>query len=201
MIELGLGIHRRLNEEDGKRGRAQTVAADVSFWYLVNHLGRRFLSAARARLGILDEVEPGVWASSVLGRTVFLISSRDLSVEPDCIPLHVLGVENGEKELAAARLILQRPDLWELYTQFMASLHPDTIKELRDMARASQRGPKFQLRPLADWVGLGELINQFGQKELIENLLADQKSRKKVIAELLESLSEAEREQFKRRLK
>jgi hypothetical protein len=189
-----------LNEEEGKRNRAPRAAVDVSFWYLVNHLGRRFLRNARARLGTLDELQPGVWASSILGRAVFLISSIDLPVESDCIPLHVLGVESGTKELAAARLILQQPDLWKIYSQFMATLHPEIAKELQAMARTSRKGPKFHLKPLADLMGLKEVILQLGEKELIAQLLADQKGKKKVIAEVLQHLSQAERAELRRQL-
>ena len=72
------------------------------------------------------------------------------------MPFHVLGVESIEKEQAAARLILQQPSLWDLYSQFMGSLHPETLKELQVMARTSRKGPKFHLKPLTDLMGLKE---------------------------------------------
>ncbi|HZU37219.1 MAG TPA: hypothetical protein VFA18_14955, partial [Gemmataceae bacterium] len=41
LLELGLGIDRRLRQEQSIRRAVQR--ADVSFWYLANRLGRRFL--------------------------------------------------------------------------------------------------------------------------------------------------------------
>ncbi len=42
LLELGLGIHRRLNEQQAKERLPEVDYADMSFWYLVNHIGRRF---------------------------------------------------------------------------------------------------------------------------------------------------------------
>src|SRR5690242_2614169 len=43
LIELGLGIDRRLNEDRVREGRREMPQAEVSFWYLANRLGRRFV--------------------------------------------------------------------------------------------------------------------------------------------------------------
>src|SRR5438270_16971 len=45
LLELGLGIHRRLNELQAKQQQPEMAYSEVSFWYLVNHLGGRFLAA------------------------------------------------------------------------------------------------------------------------------------------------------------
>jgi hypothetical protein len=42
LIELGLGIHRRLNMERRKDKQHFVPAQDASFWYLANRLGQRF---------------------------------------------------------------------------------------------------------------------------------------------------------------
>src|SRR5262249_44194496 len=44
LVELGLGIDRRLNEGHVREGHAVRARADVSFWYIANHLGRRFVA-------------------------------------------------------------------------------------------------------------------------------------------------------------
>src|SRR5438552_16282206 len=38
LFELGLGIHRRLNEIQKKEGRSLISADEISFWYLVHRL-------------------------------------------------------------------------------------------------------------------------------------------------------------------
>jgi hypothetical protein len=45
LIELGLGIHRRLNQERAKQKQRPMPAAEVSFWYVANRLGTRYLDA------------------------------------------------------------------------------------------------------------------------------------------------------------
>jgi hypothetical protein len=50
LIELGLGIGRRLRQESIAAGRAGPTAAQVSFWYLANRLSRPILEEARRHL-------------------------------------------------------------------------------------------------------------------------------------------------------
>src|SRR5258708_202231 len=50
LVELGLGIHRRLNELQAKQRQPEMDYAEVSFWYLVNHLGSRFPADPPARV-------------------------------------------------------------------------------------------------------------------------------------------------------
>ena len=59
LVELGLGIGRRLNEERRKRGGRPLEPQDVSFWYLVNRLGGRFVRGARHQLGQSGSAQPG----------------------------------------------------------------------------------------------------------------------------------------------
>src|ERR1700722_628893 len=58
LVEVGLGIHRRLQEQEPK---AKIGRADVSFWYLANHLGKRFLRDVIELTGGLESVGPGLW--------------------------------------------------------------------------------------------------------------------------------------------
>jgi hypothetical protein len=51
LVELGLGIDRRLNEERSRAKEEALEPEEVSFWYIANHLGRRFLSDARRLFG------------------------------------------------------------------------------------------------------------------------------------------------------
>ena len=76
LVELGLGIHRRLNDERHRQRQSRLTPEDASFWYVVRSIGGRFLTGAQQRLGRLEELEPGLWRSQVLQHLVFLISSE-----------------------------------------------------------------------------------------------------------------------------
>ena len=92
LIELGLGIDRQLRARPTAAGQRRLAPEEMSFWYLANHLGRRFVREATRLLVELEPVGPGLWRSKVLGRLVFLVSSIDLPVEADSLPLHIVGL-------------------------------------------------------------------------------------------------------------
>jgi hypothetical protein len=85
LIELGLGIHRRLNDERQRQKQSHRKPAEASFWYVVRTLGSRFLGGARQRLGHLEEIESGLWRSQVLQHLVFLVDSEAFASEPDSV--------------------------------------------------------------------------------------------------------------------
>src|SRR6266853_1732034 len=72
LVELGLGIDRRLRTARPLRQRRPVRREEVSFWYLANRLGQRFLQDAAETLGTLEPLGPGMWRSGILGRQVFL---------------------------------------------------------------------------------------------------------------------------------
>src|SRR5947209_3518224 len=86
-------------------------AKPISCWYLANHVGQRVLRDAARKLGHLDSVGPGLWRCRLLERLIFLVSSIDLPVEVDSLPLHVVGSEPLATEREVARLVLEQPDL------------------------------------------------------------------------------------------
>jgi hypothetical protein len=201
LIELGLGIHRRLNSEGAKKRERATGPEDVSFWYLASRLGKRFLARAAGKINGLQEIDEGIWLGSILDRKLFLVSGVGLPVERDSVPFHILAVESHEKEVAAARLIVGQPNLWELYSQFLGSMHPEVLKELNAMARTSAKGPKFHLKPLVDLMGMKEAIHQMGTDAVRAELVSDAKEKKKLVLALIDELTKAEREAVIRHLK
>ncbi len=76
LIELGLGIHRRLNVERRRQKLLHRMPEDACFWYVVGIMGRRVVARARQRFGHLEEIETGLWRSQVLQHLVFLIYSE-----------------------------------------------------------------------------------------------------------------------------
>ena len=51
-------------------------------------------------------------------------------VDEDSVPLHLLEPKATEKALLAARLIVDKPSLWELYNMLVGSTHPQVLKEI-----------------------------------------------------------------------
>jgi hypothetical protein len=168
LIELGLGIHRRLNADRARRGEPFVGAEEVSFWYLANHLGRRFLSDSRRHLGMLVPQGPGVWRCDLLVRVVYLVSGSELPVDQDSLPLHVIGRGPPETERAVAEFVAQRPALLEMYGGFLTVLHPEAWKEVESMAKTKRKGFDFELEPLFEAVGLKRVIDAAGLDRVIE---------------------------------
>jgi hypothetical protein len=138
LVELGLGIHRRLNEDQGKQHQPQLDRPDVSFWYLANHLGGRFLREAGALLGPLERLAEGVWRAHSLARAVLLVSGSAVAVDRDSVPLHVLAKESQETRLAVARLVVENAELWRIYSTCLGTC---VWRERKKNSRRSTSGP------------------------------------------------------------
>jgi hypothetical protein len=169
LVEVGLGIRRRLNEERAREGRSGLRPSEVSFWYLAHRLGGRLLRGWRERLPGLRERGPGVWRCDVLGHPVFLISGRDLPVEEASLPLHLISRESSANELAAARLVVGRDELWDRYGGWLASLHPTLFEEVRGMARTREKS-EIDLRPIIEMMGADWVIQQMGVEQVIRGM-------------------------------
>jgi hypothetical protein len=218
LVELGLGVHRRLNEEQEKRDLPQLGREEVSFWYLANHLGGRFLRDAATLLGALEPLADGVWRAHSLARSVLLVSGSTVAVERDSMPLHVLAKEPEETRLAVARLVVENAELWQVRSTCLGTFLPDVWKEIVRMARAKKEQAAFDLRPLLEVLGPDEFIKEVGLKAAIEELgikrvvdeigvkrVVDEIGAKQVVEELgmdelLAGLSPKQRKELKRRL-
>jgi hypothetical protein len=173
LIELGLGIHRRLNEERAKRRLGLVAAEEVSFWYLANHLGRRFVRDAGQHVGALEQRGPGVWRCVLLRRVVFLVSGTELPVDQDSLPMHIIGKESVATERAVAQFVVQRPALLRAYGGFLATLHPGVWKEVEAMAKTKRQRFDFQIEPLIEAVGLKRVVDAAGLDRVIETVGLD----------------------------
>lgn len=74
LLEVGLGIDRRLNDEQRRQGQAIVERNEVSWWYLANHVGARFRAEAEQLLGGLAEQGPGLWRGCAFGRPLWIVS-------------------------------------------------------------------------------------------------------------------------------
>jgi hypothetical protein len=208
LVELGLGIDRRLHERSEKK-RWSLEPSEVSFWLLANRIGKRFLREAEWKLTNLQSCGEGVWRGWALRKPVFLVSSVDLPVDYDSLPLHIVGKEPAEKELAVVRFVLAQPALWKTFGGPLASLHSATIKELQAMARTVEKEFKFDMEPLIEYMGMDEVIKQIGLNRVIDQIgldrVIDQIGDKAFIQRrgldrFLASLTPAQRRELKRKL-
>lgn len=189
LIELGLGIHRRLREKS-KRPVPTEV---VSFWYLSHHLGQRFLHHAKSALVSLEAVSPGIWRCRILRRLLFLVSGADLPVEPDSLPFHILEPESAENEEAIARLLISQPNLMPTLGDWMLNLHPALLRELETMARTKQLNPK--IKPLVEFLGIDEVGRQLGQDKDLQDV-----DKETLVRRVLAGMSPVRRRAFKKAL-
>jgi hypothetical protein len=171
LIELGLGVDRRLNEERARQRQQPLTPQEVSFWYLANRLGRRFLRDAGPRLGLLERHAEGVWRGTVLQRPVFLVSTVGLPVEEDALPLHVLGREPPEIKLSVARFVAEQPRLWRRYAEWLLAFNEEIRKEILAMARTSRKGPEFDLAWIFRDPQVRELLGEEKFKRLGESFI------------------------------
>jgi hypothetical protein len=141
---------------------------EVSWWYLAESLGRRFLRDARALLGPLEAWGPGVWRCTVLQRWLYLISRTALPVGQDSLPMHLLAMGEPETKQALLPVLQSLPDLLEQYLQWLASLHPDLVKELRAMSKKKDKGPQLHLDAVAELVGLKQYVEAVGLRRVLE---------------------------------
>jgi hypothetical protein len=113
-------------------------------------------------------------------------------VEVDSLPLHIVGQEPLATERQVAQLVAQQPALQQLYSGWVASLHPAAWKEAELMARTAGKRLKFDIRPAIEMLGWEEVLKQVGVDRVIQEL-RDKKNLKRLVA----NLSPAERKQLK----
>ncbi len=209
LVELGLGIDRRLHHKQVRKRQPRIEPGDVSFWYLANRLGRRFLRDAERKLGLLESLGPGLWRCRLLERLEFLVSGIDLPVEADSLPLHIVGQEPLATERLVAQLVLEQTELQQHYSGWIATLHPTAWREVEAMARTGLKKLKLDVRPAIEYLGLGTVIEQVGIERVIEQvgidrvlvLLGDREVVKRMgLDRFLATLSPSEKRELKRRL-
>jgi len=175
LLELGLGIHRRLNELERKAQRPEMDCPDVSFWYLVNHLGQRFLAELPRRLPGSREEEPGIWQAEVFGHPVLLVSVQELPVHRDSLALHLLaGVPEAEQR-TVTDVLKAEPALWPSYGAWLAHREPAIWQEIVRMAAQNNQTIPWNYTPLAEYLretgdraGLKSFLEAVGVKQAME---------------------------------
>jgi hypothetical protein len=179
LIELGLGIARRLHEE-GRAGNVGRVPAEgISFWYLASRLGRRFLQAAAGGLRDWGLLSPGVWHGRVLGHPVILVSTVDLPIDDESLPLHVLAAEPPAREREVGQFLTATEQRLAAYGGVFSVFHQATWREVEAMAQRSRRALSIDISPVVETLGLEEVIRQIGEERVIRQI-----GREKVIRQI-----------------
>jgi hypothetical protein len=171
LIELGMGVHRRLNELEVKEDRPEIERDGMSWWYIVPHLGRRFRRDAGALLGQpLEGLAPGVWRARLLQRGLMLVSGDDVEVDRDSLPMHaLLGVPEPARP-TAAQILGGDASLLAAFGGWVSLYEPVLWQEI--VAMAAQRGENLtpDVSPFVKYLGLPELLRQIGPRRLLEEL-------------------------------
>jgi hypothetical protein len=139
-------------------------------------------------------------ALPALGSLLFWVSSINLPVEEDSLPLHIVGHEPTVTERAVARLVAEQPALQQLYAGWLSALHPAAWKEMEAMARSTGKRLKIDYEAAIDAMGLDRIIEQVGIDRLIEEMGEKEVVKRIGIERILANLSPAERRELKRRL-
>jgi hypothetical protein len=201
LIELGLGIDRRLNEERRRQRQHVLEPERVAFWYIVSSLGRRFVAGARRRLGQLEEIETGLWRSQVLQHVVLLVSSETFATEPDSVPLHLLIERSLEQERELAHLVVEQPHYLEWYAALFSTLHPEAWKEIKEMAATKRKGLHWDFSAVVEDIGMTKLVESLGIDRVIDAIGPKRMIERKGVDWLIANLPPADLKKLKERLK
>ena len=191
LLELGLGVHRHLNELQAKAQQPAVGYAEVSFWYLVNHLGRRFLAELPTYLPDVRQVTEGIWQACVFAHPVLLVSVEDVKVERDSMALHVLaGVPEAERGIIT-EVLKAEPALRASYGPWLARHEPAIWQEIMRMATEQQEEIDLDfsfwtdyLRKHFDLVDLQSLLQVVGTERLWAALSPEQREELRRLAQL-----------------
>src|SRR5262249_31393842 len=145
---------------------------DVSFWYLTNNPGRRFLRSARQRFGDLEQLGPGLWRSHVMERLGYLVSNTAVPVEDGALPVHLGAAGSNEDQRRVVRVAVSRPRLWQMYGLFVATTLPNLVMEMATMAQRKPKGPQFDIRYVAKEIGMASTLQQAVDAMGVDALIA-----------------------------
>jgi hypothetical protein len=201
LVELGLGIFRRLNEERQRQKETLLTPEQAAFWYIARRLGKRFVSNALDQLGHLDQVEPGLWRSQILRHSVFFIDSERFASEPDSVPLHLLFKRSPERERELAHLVVEQPHYFEWYGSVLSAWHPEGWEGVKNMATKGRSGLEYDFTGIIEDIGLDKLVKNVGAKTVVEAVGPEKFMEEIGIDWLLAKLTPAQRKKIKESLK
>ena len=159
LVEVGLGIHRRLQEQEPN---ARVLRGDVSFWYLANHLGKRFLRDVIELTGDLESVSPGLWRGRIMGRPLWLVSNRDVPIDAESTPVRLVSEQSIEQTRELAKVLLADDELLKMYGDWVTALYPEFRKEFHAMVTKRNKGEIDLGANLRQW------LHEMGPQRILE---------------------------------
>jgi hypothetical protein len=172
LLELGLGVARRLNEERAKDKLRPLPSQQISWWYVSRKLSRSLLAKWVQRVGRLTEVEAGLWHGAVCGYPLYLVSSIETPLDEESLPLHLLAAKKAQEETALAQYVLGHPDVYRQYAPWMFALHTrvwEKEKTVRgNVISVVDDHLEIDWKPVVEEFGLDLLIRQVGLDKFIE---------------------------------
>jgi hypothetical protein len=152
----------------------------VSFWYLANHLGKRFLRDVIEFTGNLEAVSPGLWHGRVLGRPLWLVSNGDVPIDVESAPVSMVSEQSTERALELARVAVSSDELWETYGPLLGTYFPNQTEEFSIMATKQGR-KKFDMgvvaRNAVKAASAEELVKSGVAEEVVDKIGLDRLDR------------------------
>ncbi len=211
LIEVGLGVERRLNEEQERLGQPRRQREEMSYWYIAHAIGSRFRARVERLMGQpLEPLAEGLWRVPCLERWFYVVGSSQLTVDRDSVPLHLVTREPIEQERELAQQVAAQPNLWKAYGPWLALFHQNLWQEVIRMASATGNiwdevdfnrflervGPQNFFKQ----VGIKPFVEAFGIKRAIEEMGLHAVIAEVGTDEIFDALTEQQREALKRRL-
>ncbi|NLF72936.1 MAG: hypothetical protein GX575_28200 [Candidatus Anammoximicrobium sp.] len=171
LLELGLGVARRLNEQRVRDKLRPLAPRQISWWYVVRELPRSMRTKWEQRVGRLSQLENGLWRGVVVGYPLYLLSSIETSLDDESLPLHLLGARRPQEEAALAQYVLRHADVFCHYAPWMFALHTRAWKkEQAVIGKVIDDNLEIDWTPVVEEFGLDLLIRQVGLARVVEEV-------------------------------
>ncbi len=168
LVELGLGVARRLNDQRGRDKLRPLTPHQISWWYVVREMPGSQRGKWERRVGRLSQVEAGLWRGTVLGYPLYLVSSIETPLDEESLPLHLLGARRPQEEAALAQYVLGHADAYCHYAPWMFALHTRVWKKEQAVSgKVIDDNLEIDWTPVVEEFGLDLLIRQIGLAKVI----------------------------------
>jgi hypothetical protein len=188
LLELGLGVARRLNEQRAHDKLRPLSYQQISWWYVVRKLSDRLREKWEQRLGGLEEVERGVWRSAVGGYPLYLVSTK---------------VWKKERAMAGKMIDDNLEIDWKLMAEEFGldgMIRQIGLGNLIEEAGVATVIEEVGLARVVEEVGLGRVVDEVGLGRVVEEVGLARVVEEVGIDKLLVGLSPEQRAQLRQRL-
>jgi hypothetical protein len=118
---------------------------------------------------------------------VFLVSTVDLPVDDESLPLHVLAAEPPAREREVGQFLTATEERLAAYGGVFSVFHQATWREVETMAQRSRRTLTIDISPVVETLGLEEVLRQIGEEKVIRQI-GEQKILREIGKKVMEQL-------------